>query len=455
MKNNFDLTSRLAKIHQTDSEKAQIRDYLARLKGQDDLQAQFFAYCTQWKLAPWMHTQIERNALGRFFSEKTLLDFSDTHDRVVAANEARNAESVRFLQKFHEQSIDVAVLKGNLLAHTVYHDRGYKKMNDFDMLIRMDDWEKIQGIYEELNYIPLGFGWSGEKQKPAKFSHVGMSFISPNYAVITGTQWGLKSPTSKYTVDIAEAWDTSLPYDFFGVPIRQLSPAYNLLHLILHMGVYKCGIRDCMDVYNLLLAEKDLDEDLLVDLFARSNALDKAYFTLKMTDQCSGEISPSLLEKLKPASRNFLVRRTDARLKAAAETGDMQLSYNDLFHDVENNVIYFYLFPQFHLKAYFYGRILKQALWPKMDMALRLSDVSHKPTLWNRLKARAKGAYFVFALHAEEIGWGITFLLFLKFFIDLLLSLGNYLVKKGSYFDYLKARNIDPEDIKRVVKGIE
>ena len=61
----------------------------------------------------------------------------------------------------------------------------------------------------------------------------------------------------------------------------------------------------------------------------------------------------------------------------------------------------------------------------------------------------------MFSLIAQEIGWLFTFLLFLKLFIDLLFSLKNYLIKKESYFDYLKKRGIDPKTIEKVVKNIQ
>jgi hypothetical protein len=136
--------------------------------------------------------------LFEFFAPKIQREFEDFYKKIKNQNENRNKEALNFLQKFEDKAIDVVILKGNLLLNTIYNDVGYKKMNDFDMLIHSKDWKAVQTIYEELKYIPLGFGWAGEKQEPAKFSHTGMSFISPNYHCITGTQWGLKSPTSSY-----------------------------------------------------------------------------------------------------------------------------------------------------------------------------------------------------------------------------------------------------------------
>ncbi len=451
--NNFQISSILTKVVLSAKEKGQITEYLKNISGDESAQTVFFEYCKKWKLAPWIYVQMERNDFLQYLSGNVQQSFAETHSKIRDENERRNKEAVSFLKKFKEQNIDVIILKGNLLAHTVYKDLGYKKMNDFDILIKECDWEKIQDIYSDLGYIPLGFGWSGEKQKAAKFSHVGMSFISADYSCIIGSQWGLKSPSTNFKVPIEEAWETAKDFDFCGITVKQLSPSFNLLHLILHMGIYKCGIRDCMDVYNLLLTV-DFNENEFIDLLKRSRAADKAYFTLSLSNICSGSIQP-LLDKLSPDRNSFVVRRLKYRLDLNERTGDIHNSYNDYFQDVEKLVIYFNLFPEFHKKIFFYGKILKSIFFPKTDIALKLSDKSDKPDFINKVKAKIKAPYFVFSLIAQEIGWLFTFLLFLKLFIDLLFSLKNYLIKKESYFDYLKKRGIDPKTIEKVVKNIQ
>lgn len=455
MTDHFFISSRLTKVQQSEEELSRIEGFIGSLRDRQKAQDDFFNYCKQWKIAPWVYTQLERNDLLKFLTEQTQQSFRDVHRLVQTDNENRNAEAVRFLTEFKKANIEVAILKGNLLLHTVYHDTGYKRMNDFDILIHPKDWPAVQDIYMRLGYIPLGFGWSGEKQKPAKFSHAGMSFISPNFKCIIGTQWGLKSPTTDYRVDIAEAWQTSRDFDFNGVPVKQLSPEYNLLHLVLHMGIYKCGIRDCMDVYNLLLTETDLDEAKLIALFKKSNASDKAFFTLRLCDYCSDAVPFSLLNNIAPKANSYHGQRIKSRLQLTLKTGDMQASYQDYFQDIEKDVIYFNLFPKFHQKVFFYYKIHKQIVWPEKEIALKLSDKNYKPSISNVVTARLKAPFLVLALISEEIGSKITGLLLLKISIDLILSLKNYVVKKESYFDYLKKRGINPKDIERAVKNIQ
>ncbi|MBN2484411.1 MAG: nucleotidyltransferase family protein [Bacteroidales bacterium] len=418
-------------------------------------QVDFYDYCQQWKLAPWIFVQMQRNNLIGNLYDNVRLKFSNTYERVKTENELRYAEAERFLKLFHSQGIEVAILKGNLLMHSVYAETGYKKMNDFDMLIHPGDWPKVLQIYHDLNYIPLGNGWSGEKAKAAKFSHAGLSFISANYHCITGTQWGLKSPTSKYRVDIENLWASTSDFGFRDIQAKQLSPEYNVLHLILHMGIYKCGIRDCMDIYNILLKEENIDFDKLNNIIYNSGANNKAWFTMQLTNICSGAVEPAFLKALTPKNSDFITRRLDARLKMADKSGDMQHSNNDHFHHIEMIVFYFGLFNVFHKKLYFFVKLVRQMFFPPKSLAFKLSDLSENPTLWQKVRAVIKAPYNVFALTGEEIGTKITFILFFKLMIDTLLSVRFYFIRKETYFEYLRRRNIDIAEITRIVKGIE
>jgi len=221
------------------------------------------------------------------------------------------------------------------------------------------------------------------------------------------------------------------------------------------MGTYKCGIRDCMDIYNLLLVKSEFDEDLFVQICKESNATDKAYFTLLLSQLCCNSISQSLIDKLNPSKNSFIIRRLKARIKMYEKTGDMQLSYNDYFHDVEMIVFYFSLFHTFHKKIALYLKLVQSLFLVKKKAAYTLSDLTNDATIWQKIKARILAPYYVFSLIGEEIGVGVTILLFIKMFIDSLISIKNYWFKKMSYFQFLKNEGIDSKEIISVVKGIQ
>jgi hypothetical protein len=453
MQRYFEYCSLVSKISWSEEDAQKIAGFFQGLRESQQRQQEFFQYAKKWRLAPWIYLQMDNHGISDHMSIETRSLFFEYYEKIKIQNEKRNDTAKKVLAAFEKEKIDAAVLKGNLFGVTIYGDSGYKKMNDFDMLVHREDWEKIQEIYFSMGFIPLGFGWSGEKQKAAKFSHTGTPFISADLSCVLGTQWGLKSPSSRYHVNLDEAWATSKELDFYGVKAKQLLPEYNLLHLILHLGIYKCGIRDLMDIYNVYLAG-GINDQHFVDLLGRSGAREKGRFAIELSAKCCSELT-GLANKLSTVGEGYIERRLSWRNRNFERTGDLHDSYNDYFQDVEKLVIYFNLFPEFHKKFILWLRIVAAVFYPKTEMVLRLNDMRDEPSWFNLIKARVKSPYLVFALIAEEIGWQFTFLLFLKLIVDLPVSLKNYFFRRDSYFDYLRKKGVDPESIKRAVKSIE
>jgi hypothetical protein len=450
----FELASLLSRVNHTEQEALQCKVLVETNLIDKQNQQAFYDYCREWKLAPWIWIQLNRLELHDHLDNEITQHFLEQYTNVKNQNDQRNEVAKQFLKRFSEENIDVIILKGNCLAHEVYHEIGYKRMNDFDILIHKNDWDRIQSIYLELGFIPLGFGWSGEKEKPAKFSHVGMSFISPDFKCIVGSQWGLKSPTTQYKDFIHEAWESAVEFNFLGIQCKQLSPEFHLLHLILHLGIYKCGIRDCMDLYNLLRV-KEINSSILLPLLEKSNAVEKAFFSLEIMQLSSPNLAQDILNGLRPKRTSFLMKRLERRLKLQAITGDYQTAYNDYFQDIEKQVIYFNLFTKFHIKFLFYLKVIRLIYFPAKKYVLKLNDLTENAPWYSVVFRRLTTPGRIFSLIAQEIGWKFTILLFLKLGIDLLVSLKNYFIKKPSYFDYLKTKNIDPKEIEKVVKNIQ
>ena len=122
--NYFEGAALIAKVRRSLEEDAEIRAFITDIAGVPERERAFFEYCKLWKLAPWVYTQLERLDLLGSFSAETQQIFQDLHAKVKTENENRNREAVRFLTEFKKQGIDVIVLKGNLLAHSVYKDTG-------------------------------------------------------------------------------------------------------------------------------------------------------------------------------------------------------------------------------------------------------------------------------------------------------------------------------------------
>ncbi|MBC7438840.1 MAG: nucleotidyltransferase family protein [Flavobacterium sp.] len=454
MNKNYNIAGRITKVKYNEDDLSQITAFLNEIQADESRQNDFFDYCKNTKIAAWVYIRIKDCHFVDYLNAEVVSLFEKEFQKILLQNEQRNDAVIPILKSFVENDIDVIVLKGNVFTQTIYKSFGYKRMNDFDILIKKEDWSKIQDIYQKLNFIPLGFGWTGEKHQATNFSHTGIPYISRNLKCMIGSQWGLKAPTSSYKFNINEIWETAEDYDFKGIKVKKLSAKNNLLHLVLHLGIYKCGVRDCMDIYNLLLTE-NIEKYNFAKIFIDANGLVKAFFAFNLCHKMASIPDSETLNLVDNTKPSLLKKIYHKRIKAIDESQNWQVSYNDYFQDIEKNVVYFNIYHEFHVKLKIYVRIIQQIFFPKSEMALKFIEKSHQPTILNKIKAFFIAPFYVLALLSEEIGLQATLYILVKLFFNLIESISNYFIPQQNYFDYLEKQNIDPKTVKNLVNNVQ
>ena len=448
------IVGRITKVKYTKNDMDLVLDFLENMQDNKVEQNVFFEYCKKFKIAPWVYLRLSSEQLLHYLDNEFKLIFEQEYLKVLLQNEDRNEQAAIVLKEFVANGIEVIVLKGNVFTQTIYNSFGYKRMNDFDILIKKQDWSKVQDIYKNLDFIPLGFGWTGEKHKATNFSHTGIPYMSRNLKCMVGSQWGLKAPTSSYKFDIDEIWETAEDFDFKGIKVKKLSPKNNLLHLVLHLGVYKCGVRDCMDIYNLLLTENIETQDLN-QFFSKANGLDKAFFALDLCNKMANVPDYAVVKSLDNGKKSLIKTILEKRHKAMNEAENWHVSYNNYFQDIEKNVVYSNVFHSFHIKFVFFFKIIRQMFFPKSKVALLFIEKSHQPTMFNKIKAFFMAPYYILSLLAEEIGLKATFFILAKLFVNLIFSVKNYIKPKPNYFDFLEQQGINPQSVKKMVSNVQ
>src|SRR5690606_26614952 len=64
--------------------------------------------------------------------------FAAVTDRIAEVNDRRLAAALEVLRRFDERGVRCVVLKGMLFSTEIYHDPRYKRMNDLDILVEVD-----------------------------------------------------------------------------------------------------------------------------------------------------------------------------------------------------------------------------------------------------------------------------------------------------------------------------
>src|SRR6187402_882883 len=107
--NHFKVVACLSQVHIKPGELDYCRQELSALSSRRELQQEFFDYCYQWKLAPWMQLQLSRYGLEVYFDEHINSQFEAVYQKTRLENEQRNAVAVKFLKAFHENNIEVII----------------------------------------------------------------------------------------------------------------------------------------------------------------------------------------------------------------------------------------------------------------------------------------------------------------------------------------------------------
>lgn len=197
-------------------------------------------------LAPLLHwhltqAQVEPPPL-------TMAKLAVTRQAHAKRNEAIGHQLAELLAAFAQQKIDVLVLKGALLAVTVYPDPALRPMNDIDLLFRVEDLPRVGTVLESLGYA--GKHKSAE-QGPGITKHLstyrraGNPGDTPNPYLSTGgdrmvePHGSLEESWFGLKVDITPGvWARAVPISLSGQPAYRLSTSDMLLHLAVHAAFH-------------------------------------------------------------------------------------------------------------------------------------------------------------------------------------------------------------------------
>jgi hypothetical protein len=192
----------------------------------------------QHRVAPLLYAAIRSDASLRV-PEAARRRLKQAYLATAARNSVLFRQLKGILEAFHAAGIPVIVLKGALLADTVYRERALRPMNDIDLLIREEDLEEAEDRLGRLGYEAAH---DPETKDVLRRRH--HHWVFRNAApVLSGIplelHWRLDPPGSPFRVDTAALWQRAVPARIAGVDALGLSPEDLLLHLCTHAARHR------------------------------------------------------------------------------------------------------------------------------------------------------------------------------------------------------------------------
>lgn len=193
-------------------------------------------------LAPLLHWHLEPG--HETLPPLALAKLAVTHQAHAKRNEAIAQQLAEILAACAQAELPVIVLKGALLAPTVYPDSALRPMNDIDLLFRPADLARVGPLLESLGYE--GKHKSAE-QGPGIVKHLstyrraGAGGATPNPYLSAGGErmiephGSLEESWFGLKVDVTPGvWARALPLTLHGQPAYRLANSDLVIHLAVH-----------------------------------------------------------------------------------------------------------------------------------------------------------------------------------------------------------------------------
>ncbi|GDX81325.1 hypothetical protein LBMAG42_31360 [Deltaproteobacteria bacterium] len=407
------------------------------------------------KVEPRLRTALHSVGAWNHAPEAVGCALTQAAEAVAATNQKRVARAEVLFAAFHAAGIEFCLLKGMLFAETLYQDPLYKRMNDIDMLVHIEDVPRITEIYAELGYFSIAERVANRPDLNKKVSHHLPPYVSRELDCLLGTQWGLKSPRAGLQIDYPGVWSRIEPELYHGLPIHKLSSRDNLFHVCIHLGVFKTGLRDLMDIVNLIRQESGrIDwaafvadaraahaQSLVVHALTLVNALDPRPETAAALAGLSAEASGFYVNaaKTKTASTAVLLRTCSGHLST-----------------VEKAVSAYNVARYFPEKVTLFGEFWRSVLAPPPAERQRVCFVPN-PTPAQAMWARIVAPVQLLRAIGAEVGNGLVAMLLLKSTIDLAVSFARWPFTRRADNDlaaYARGLGLSLADLERIKDGI-
>lgn len=384
----------------TDLERAELA---ALARGADVDWSEFDELTRAGATVPLVLSRLDAEDLGHLVPTGVRAALDSVAGTIAGTNQRRLAAAIPMLRALDTAGVHCVVLKGMLFADEVYRDPHYKRMNDIDTLIRVEDVDAVLKVYSRLDLFSVSAIFGKEPRAQVTRSHHLPTFVSPDGDLLVGTHWGLITPKAGYTVDMEAIWSRVRVIDFHGVPARAMSHEDNLHHLCIHLPYYKTGLRELADIWNLVrFAGESLDVDLLEREIRKAGTEDLVFHALSLVERLIPHpVTEDLLARVRPDASAWY------RYDVPRKTRDVHvLLRNRSTHTsvVEKAYTEFNATGDLGEKLRAFSRLWGALLAVPRDEALRMSSLPRSSGPAATTLARLAGPYRLTRVFQRDLG---------------------------------------------------
>ena len=256
-------------------------------------------------IAPLIYYNLKRREVTGVVTSSALNKLKESYYGNAARNGLLYRELHKVLGSLKDVGIEVIVLKGAMLAETVYPNRALRPMNDIDLLVRKEAVSRAEDKLAELGYSLRESPRSKEWFKEYHHHLPLVRYEAGPLEIHLEVHWDIQGPGKPFKIGIDRIWSTALPVTIAGVECSVLSREDLLLHLCLHTcHPHKLtgGIRSLCDIAETIQRYgRQIDWNQLQTRSSRWRINQYVYLTLRLAKELLGaEVPDPVLDSLEP-----------------------------------------------------------------------------------------------------------------------------------------------------------
>ncbi len=190
-------------------------------------------------LSPFVYRLLSQEQATAGFAPDVLAGLRRATLATASTSMQKEQELISILRMLEERSVESVLLKGSVLAYTVYPEPWCRPRCDVDVWIDPSDYPSVREGLTVLGYreqpperrpLSLGLAFGGETQ--FRGAGNGLGLVEPHFKAFVG-EW-VRHVTA---IDQDALWARRVPFHLAGVTAKSMAPEDMLLHLCVHFGV--------------------------------------------------------------------------------------------------------------------------------------------------------------------------------------------------------------------------
>jgi hypothetical protein len=253
------------------------------------------------EVSPLLYWNLSKIDGGKSVPANILANLRKMYHGTFFRNALLYNELSNILNAFKGFDIDVVVLKGAFLAEVIYKDIGLRPMNDIDLLIKKEDFQRVKMEMAKLMYYPKIFPSKIRENRCTTLSEE-LQFKNQDRTSIIEIHWDILPVQSPFKIDISKLWENVKPVKIAGIESLMLAPEDILLHLCLHLDkhLYSSGapsatpLRNYCDIAEVIRHYKEtINWSYLLQSSKNYGIEEPIYQGLSVASQCFGAFVPA------------------------------------------------------------------------------------------------------------------------------------------------------------------